>query len=81
MQLGNPFVCFTLIVFAIGCGNSTPRTLQSVTADPASADAKDFPSDKNGTAECLPLQVGTVNIQVAVAGDGPLMDVAQLTCP
>jgi hypothetical protein len=117
MQLGSRLVCFTLIVFAIGCGNSTPRTLQSVTANPASADAKDFPSgrvqfiasgtfnkppttvtplpvtawlvqgntvatiDKNGTAECLPLQVGTVKIQVAVAGDGPLMDVAQLTCP
>jgi hypothetical protein len=117
MKLGTPFLAFTLIILTLGCGNGTPRALQSVTANPASADAKNFPNgrvqfiptgtfnkppttvtplpvtawlaqgntiatiDQNGTAECLPLQVGTVKIQVAVAGDGPLMDVAQLTCP
>lgn len=37
--------------------------------------------DQNGIAVCLSGQVGTVKIKVAVAGDGPLIDVAQLTCP
>jgi len=110
-------LALALIVLTAGCGNSTPRMLQSVTASPASADAKNFPNgqvqfipmgtynkppttvtplpvtawsaspiaiatvDQNGVAECLAGQVGTVKIQVGVAGDGPLIDVAQLTCP
>jgi hypothetical protein len=117
MRLKTPLLAVSLTVFAAGCGSSAPRMLQSVTANPAQADAKNFPSgrvqfvatgtynkppitvtpqpvtawaaspisiaiiDQNGIAQCLPGQVGTANIQVAVSGDGPLMDVAQLTCP
>jgi hypothetical protein len=117
MKLRTPFLALPLVVLTAGCGNAAPRTLQSVTASPASADAKNFangrvqfiptgtynkpptpvtplpvtawsasPStiaaiDQNGIAECLTGQVGTVKIEVAVAGDGPLIDVAQLTCP
>ena len=116
MKLGISFLALLLIVLSAGCG-SAPRTLQSVAASPASADAKDFPDgrvqfiptgiynkppikvtplevtawaasgniiatvDQNGVAECVPGQVGTVKIQVALPGDGPLMNVAQLTCP
>lgn len=112
-----PFFILCLMVLATGCGSSTPRTLQSMTASPVTADAKDFANgrvkftatgtynqppttvtplpvtawsvnpttiatiDANGVAECLPGQVGTVKIEIAIAGDGPLMNVAQLTCP
>jgi len=117
MKRGIAFLALPLLFLTAGCGNSTPRTLQSVTASPATADAKTFANGRvqfirtgnynkppttvtpqpvtawsaspsavaiigqNGVGECLPGQVGTVKIQVAVAGDGPLMDVAQLTCP
>ena len=37
--------------------------------------------DQNGIATGLPGRVGIVKIEIAVAGDGPLMDVADLTCP
>jgi hypothetical protein len=113
-----PFLALYLMAaLSAGCGSSTPRMLQSVTASPATADAKDFANgrvkftatgnynqppmtvtplpvtawsvnpttiatiDANGVAECLPGQVGLVKIEVAIAGDGPLMNVAQLTCP
>jgi hypothetical protein len=111
------FLALFLVVLSAGCGTSVPRTLQSVTASPARADAKNYPNgrvqfvptgiynkppttvtplevtawwasgnviatiDQNGVAECLPGQVGTVEIQVGLPGDGPLMNVAQLTCP
>jgi hypothetical protein len=111
------FLALPLILLTAGCGSSSPRMLQTVTASPASADAKNFPNgrvqfvptgtyskpptkvtpqpvtawlvspsalatiDQTGLAECLPGQVGTANIQVGVAGDGPLISVAQLTCP
>jgi hypothetical protein len=117
MKLRTPFLALPLVVLTAGCGNSAPRVLQSVTASPATADAKNFPNgqvhfvptgtynkppttvtplpvtawsanpntiatvDQNGIAACSPGQIGTVKISVAVAGDGPLMDVAQLTCP
>jgi hypothetical protein len=34
-----------------------------------------------GLAQCVPGQSGTVTIDVGVPGDGPLMQVATLTCP
>ena len=116
MKLAIPLLILPLLSTA-GCGSSAPRRLLSVTASPASADAKDFPNgrvqfiptgtynrppttvtpqpvtawstsgnaiatiDQNGVAQCLAGQVGTVKIRVGVAGDGPLMEVAQLTCP
>ena len=117
MKLGTGFLALPLLLLAAGCGSSTPRSLMSVTASPATADAKDFPNgqvqftptgiynkppttvtpqpvtawlvspngvatiDQNGLAQCLPTQVGTATIQVGIAGDGPLRDVAQLICP
>jgi hypothetical protein len=117
MKLGAQFLALSLVGLSAGCGNSVPRTLQSVSASPAIADAKDFPNgrvqfvpvgtynkppitvtplavtawsaapsavatiDQSGIAQCVPGQVGTVKIQVALPGDGPLMNVAQLTCP
>ena len=45
MKLGISFLALLLIVLSAGCG-SAPRTLQSVTASPASADAKDFPDGR-----------------------------------
>jgi hypothetical protein len=116
MKLRTLFLALPLIIVT-GCGNSAPRVLQSVSASPASADARNFPNgqvrfvptgtynkapvtvtplavtawsanpstiatvDQNGIAACYPGQIGTVKIRVAVAGDGPMMDVAQLTCP
>src|SRR5712692_7957639 len=35
---------FAGVFGTIGCGSSTPRTLQSVTVSPATADAQDFPN-------------------------------------
>jgi hypothetical protein len=106
-----------LLAFTLSCGSSTPRTLVSVKATPATADAINFPNGQvqfvatgtynrppspvtpqpvtawqltpntlatitqNGLAQCISGQTGTASIQVAVAGDGPLMTVAQLTCP
>jgi hypothetical protein len=117
MKLDTRFLALSLMGFSAGCGNSVPRTLQSVTASPAVADAKNFPNgrvqfvpvgtyskppitvmplpvtawsaspstvaviDQNGIAQCVSGQVETVKIQVAIPGDGPLMNVAQLTCP
>jgi hypothetical protein len=37
--------------------------------------------DSNGLAQCVPGQVGVVNIEVGLPGDGPLKDEATLTCP
>ena len=37
--------------------------------------------DQNGLAQCVSGQSGTATIQVALAGDGPSMRVATLTCP
>jgi hypothetical protein len=37
--------------------------------------------DQNGLAQCVSGQSGTATIQVALAGDGPSMRVAALTCP
>jgi hypothetical protein len=117
VKFGLRFLALPLVVLTAGCSTSSPRMLQSVTASPATADAKNFPNgrvqfvptgiynkppltvtpqpvtawstnpntiaviDQNGIAECQNGQVGTAKIQVAVAGDGPMMDVAQLTCP
>jgi hypothetical protein len=117
MKVGPRFLALPLIVLTVGCGTSSPRMLQSVTANPATADAKNFPNgrvqfvptgtynkppitvtpqpvtawsvnpstiaviDQNGIAACQNGQIGTAKIQVAVAGDGPMVDVAQLTCP
>lgn len=111
------FLVLPLAVLISSCGANTPRVLQSVTASPATADAKNFPNgvvhfiptgiyntsptmvtplpvtawstdqisiatiDQNGNAACVPGRVGTVKIRVAVAGDGPLMNAAELTCP
>ena len=117
MVLRASFLALPLLILTAGCGSSSPRMLQSVTANPANADAKNFPNgrvqfvptgtynkppttvtpqpvtawlaspstlatiDQTGVAECLPGQMGTANIQVGIAGDGPLVTVAQLTCP
>jgi hypothetical protein len=117
MKLGTRFLALFLMGLSAGCGDIVPRTLQSVSASPAVADAKNFPNgrvqfvpvgtynkpprtvrplpvtawsagpstiaiiDQDGVAQCVPGQVGIVKIQVAVPGDGPLMNVAQLTCP
>jgi hypothetical protein len=117
MKLGTRFLALFLMGLSAGCGDIVPRTLQSVSASPAVADAKNFPNgrvqfvpigiynkppttvtplpvtswsaspstvatiDRNGIAQCAPGQVGIVKILVAVPGDGPLMNVAQLTCP
>ena len=115
-RLGPSFLLLLLAVGTVGCGSGAPRSLQSVTASPSTADAKDFPNgqvqftatgifnrpptrvtpypvawltsqpsvatiDSNGLAQCVPGQTGTVTIEVGVAGDGPLIFVAQLTCP
>ncbi len=111
---------FLVLPFAFltsSCGTNAPRMLESVTASPSTADAKNFSNghvhfiptgiynqpptrvtplpvtawstypnnivsiDQNGIATCLPGKVGIVKIKIAVAGDGPLMDVADLTCP
>src|SRR4029077_16359758 len=37
--------------------------------------------DQNGLAQCGPSQSGTVTIQGAVSGEGPLLGVAKFTCP
>jgi hypothetical protein len=48
MKKYGPQLLFCLLVAAaavtIACGSSTPRTLQSVTVSPATADAKNFPN-------------------------------------
>jgi hypothetical protein len=117
MVLKASVLALPLLILTAGCGSGSPRMLQSVTANPASADAKDFPNgqvqfvptgtynkppktvtpqpvtawstnpstiatiDQTGVAKCSPGQVGTAKIQVGIAGDGPLINVAQLTCP
>lgn len=45
MKLTVPILALLLAVVATGCGSS-PRTLQSVVASPASADAQTFPNGK-----------------------------------
>jgi hypothetical protein len=37
--------------------------------------------DQNGLAQCVPGKAGSVTIQIAAQGDGPLMNVSTLTCP
>jgi hypothetical protein len=129
MKLWAPLLALSLLVASTGCGKSSPRMLQSVTASPTIADAQNFPNgqvqftptgvfnkaptrvtplpacsttksadtcitawstsppdtiatvDQTGVAHCLPGQSGTVTIAVAVVGDGPVVDVAKLTCP
>ena len=117
MVLKASLLALPLLILTAGCGSSSPRMLQTVTASPATADAKDFPNgqvqfvptgtynkapikvtpqpvsawlvspsglatvDQSGLARCSAGQVGTANVQVGVAGDGPLITVAQLTCP
>ena len=46
MKLMVPILALLLAVVATGCGSSSPRTLQSVVASPASADAQTFPNAK-----------------------------------
>ena len=128
MQLAIAVIVLCLAVATTACGNSSSRTLQSVIANPATADAQTFPNgkvqftptgifnkapirvtplpacsapnsagacltawavspntvatiDQKGLAQCVAGQSGIATIQVAVAGDGPLMSVAKLTCP
>ena len=117
MKLGTGLLTLPLLLLAAGCGNSTPRGLLSVTASPATADAKDFPNgqvqfvptgtynkapttvtpqpvsawlvspngiatiNQSGLASCVAGQAGTVTIEVGIAGDGPLHNVAQMICP
>jgi hypothetical protein len=128
MKLRMPILALSLGVVTTGCGTSSPRMLQSVVANPASADAQHFPNgkvqftatgvfskaptrvtplpvcsapnsgatcitawstspdtiavvDQSGVAQCLEGQVGSATIAVAVVGDGPVMNVATLTCP
>lgn len=126
LALSTSVLC--LVTAAAGCGSGTPRTLESVIASPATADAQNFPNgkvqftptgifnktptrvtplpncsaknatgacltawsvspdtlatiDQNGLAQCISGQSGTATIQIAVAGDGPFMNAATLTCP
>lgn len=116
MRPGLLFLVLSLVSLTLGCGSGTSRTLQSVSATPAVADAMNFPNGQvqfvvtgtynkppltvtpqpvtawqvssamatitqTGLATCVAGQVGTTSVQVAVAGDGPLMNVAKLTCP
>jgi hypothetical protein len=46
MKLRTPILALSLAVVTTGCGNSSPRILQSVVANPASADAQNFPNGK-----------------------------------
>jgi hypothetical protein len=116
-NLGPSILLLLLAVETAACGAGSPRTLQSVTVSPLTADAQNFPNgqvqftatgvfnrapmrvtpfpvawltsspsiatiDSNsGLAQCVPGQSGTVTIEVGVAGDGPLIHVATLTCP
>jgi hypothetical protein len=110
------FAVLPFVFLSLNCGSSTPRTLQSVSAAPAVADAMNFPNGQvqfvatgtynkppltvtpqpvtawqvsaaiatitqSGLATCVSGQSGTAKVQIAVAGDGPLMTVATLTCP
>ncbi len=45
MNKSGPLFLLLLLAFeTVGCGSSTPRTLQSVTASPTTADAMNFPN-------------------------------------
>jgi hypothetical protein len=46
VNASTPILALSLAMVAAGCGNSSPRTLQSVIASPASADAQGFPNGK-----------------------------------
>jgi hypothetical protein len=46
MKLMVPILVLSLAVVATGCGSNSPRSLQSVVANPASADAQTFPNGK-----------------------------------
>src|ERR1700736_5829065 len=56
MKLSARFLALSLMGLSAGCGDSVSRTLQSVSASPAVADAKDF---RNGRGQFVP--VGTYN--------------------
>jgi hypothetical protein len=51
MKLMVPILALSLAGVVTGCGSSSPRTLQSVVASPASADAQTFP---NGRVQFTP---------------------------
>ena len=51
MKSAISILVISLAVFSTGCGNSSARMLESVTATPASADAQKFP---NGTVQFTP---------------------------
>lgn len=44
MKLAISTLVITLVALATGCGSSSPRMLESVTATPASADAQNYPN-------------------------------------
>ena len=46
LKLGTPILASFLAVVTTACGNSSPRMLQSIIANPASADAQNFPNGK-----------------------------------
>ena len=51
MKPAIPILVISLAALSTGCGSSSARMLESVTATPASADAQDFP---NGTVQFTP---------------------------
>jgi|ERR1700681_497625 hypothetical protein len=65
-----------------GTYNKPPTTVTPLAVTAWSANPSTIATiDQNGIAACSPGQIGIAKIRVAVAGDGPMMDVAQLTCP
>jgi hypothetical protein len=46
MQLAVSFLVLSLVAATTACGNSSPRTLQSVIVTPTKADAQNFPNGK-----------------------------------
>jgi hypothetical protein len=66
----------------IGIYNKPPITVTPLPITAWSASPSTVATiGQNGIAQCAPGQVGIVKILVALPGDGPLMNVAQLTCP
>lgn len=54
MKLTISMLVISLAAISVGCGSSSPRVLESVTATPASAVAQDFP---NGRVQFTPTGV------------------------